>query len=84
MDEPTEARLSKDEPHLECSLCERECFDDHVHLSLGHTVIQVACPDCAARFRTIVKISLAAARQLARRDRELEAKEAELEEETHG
>jgi len=86
MDEPTEATIAEEEPHLPCSLCERDCFRQHVTITLvvGQTTVQVACPECAHRFRTIVKLSLAAARQLCRRQRELDEREAREEEETRG
>lgn len=77
MDEPSEAAIGEEEPRLPCSLCERECFHQHttVVLIVGNTTVQVACHECALRFRHLVKLSLAAARQLRRRERELEALE---------
>lgn len=84
MDEPTEATISRVAPHLRCSLCEADCFDDHVQVSLGHLVVQVACPECANQFRHIFKLSLAAARSLRRRARELDEREVETEKETRG
>lgn len=83
MDELTEAGLDA-EGRLSCSLCERDCSAFHVSLELDGQALQVACPGCAASFRAIVGLALAAARQLCRRQRELDERETKAEEETRG
>lgn len=77
MDEPTEAEINETEPHLPCSLCERDCWGEEVQIMVGMVVVQVACPACAMRFRHLLKLCLAAARQLGRRARELDGQDDE-------
>lgn len=86
VDRGTREAAIDDEGRLPCSLCECDCFEDgsHIFISWGHTVIQVACPSCANRFREIFRMSLAAARAMSRKQRADEERGKELEEETRG
>lgn len=75
-----------DDGVLSCSLCERDVLDDgdHVFITWGNTVIQVACRGCAQRFREIFRLTLAAARSVSRQERTRQERQLELEEETRG